>query len=69
MGGADLCSTQTYRFAHIHAITGMDASPNDASIYATCSLDKTALLWDERLTRPATGECIFKSCRQKVCSH
>lgn len=56
MGSADLYSTHTFRFAHSKAITALDGSPTDLSIYASCSLDKTVKLWDDRLTRPAIGK-------------
>ncbi|XP_014089028.3 protein valois [Bactrocera oleae] len=53
MGSADLFSIHTFRYAHTDVITGVAASNTDASVFATCSFDQSALLWDDRLTRPA----------------
>ncbi|CAD6997037.1 protein valois [Ceratitis capitata] len=55
MGSADLFSIHTFRYAHTDVITGVATSHSDTSVFATCSFDQSALLWDERLTRPAIG--------------
>ncbi|XP_061390236.1 protein valois [Musca vetustissima] len=53
MGTADLVSQGSYRFAHTDSITGVSAARGKDNIFATCSLDKSCLLWDDRETRPA----------------
>ncbi|XP_073823302.1 valois [Musca autumnalis] len=53
MGTADLVSQGTFRFAHTDSITAVAASRGKENIFATCSLDKSCLLWDDRETRPA----------------
>lgn len=55
MGSADLISQKSYRFAHTDYITGLSSSRTNDSIFATCSMDKSCLLWDDRETRPAIG--------------
>ncbi|XP_005188139.2 protein valois [Musca domestica] len=53
MGTADLVSQGSFRFAHTDVITGLAASCTKENIFATCSLDKSSLIWDDRETRPA----------------
>lgn len=55
MGTADLVSQGSFRFAHTDVITGLAASCAKENIFATCSLDKSSLIWDDRETRPAIG--------------
>ncbi|XP_054741417.1 protein valois [Anastrepha obliqua] len=57
VGCADLISIHTFRYAHTDVVTGVAASNTETSIFATCSLDHSALLWDDRLTRPAIALC------------
>lgn len=60
MGKADLTSVHTLRHAHSDVITGVATSLSRANTFASCSLDKSALLWDDRQARPATGKsCLF----------
>lgn len=51
----DLDLEQTYRFAHLDEITGIASAPGTEHLFATCSLDKSLLLWDRQQTRPAIG--------------
>ncbi|XP_046390935.1 methylosome protein 50-like [Ischnura elegans] len=65
-GGADMCikiwdvealvSEHTYRPAHSHQVVKVSAAPkgsNSEGLFASCSLDGTALIWDPRQPRPA----------------
>lgn len=67
MGKAELTSVNTLRHAHSDVITGIATSLSQPNIFATCSLDKCTLLWDDRQARPATAiydnhtDC-FKAC-------
>lgn len=59
MGQADLFPLSSYTFAHSDVVTGVDYSKIDKSTFATCSIDKSALFWDDRLPRPATGKICY----------
>lgn len=37
------------------SISGIGSMPTLASVFASCSLDKSCLLWDQRQTRPASA--------------
>ncbi|XP_075229780.1 methylosome protein WDR77-like [Lycorma delicatula] len=49
-----LVTHYTFRPAHIHHVTSVEYSSNSNSIFASCSLDGFALMWDTRLDKPAT---------------
>ncbi|XP_067004033.2 methylosome protein WDR77 [Anabrus simplex] len=50
-----LVAEHTYRPAHLHIVTDVAVRPNDeGSVFASCSLDGTAVLWDTRNTKPAS---------------
>lgn len=59
MGVGDLTSINTMRNTHSDNISGVSASHNLENTFATCSRDKTALLWDTREIRPATSMSLF----------
>ncbi|XP_071446733.1 methylosome protein WDR77-like isoform X2 [Hetaerina americana] len=65
-GGADMCikiwdiealvTEHTYRPAHSHQVVSLCEAPkgsNSEGLFASCSLDGTALIWDPRQPRPA----------------
>lgn len=46
--------TNTYHGAHLYAITDISTHPEDEQ-FVSVSRDKSALIWDHRQVRPATG--------------
>lgn len=52
---ADLHSTTTMAMAHTDAITGLSTNREDGMMFASSSLDHSALLWDLRKPRPASA--------------
>lgn len=52
---ADLHSISTMTFAHTDEITGISASHSKEPLFVSSSLDRSALLWDLRKTRPASA--------------
>ncbi|XP_067621490.1 protein valois isoform X1 [Eurosta solidaginis] len=68
MGCADLFSIHTFRYAHTDVVSDVATSNKDASVFATCSLDYSALLWDIRQTRPAIALCDNYPARFKSLS-
>ncbi|KDR20539.1 methylosome protein 50-like [Zootermopsis nevadensis] len=49
-----LTSEHTYRPAHLHQVSCVCAHPQDgSSIFASCSLDGMAFIWDTRNAKPA----------------
>lgn len=52
---ADLHSSTTMILAHTDAITGLSTNREDSSVFASCSLDRSGLIWDLRKTRPASA--------------
>lgn len=52
---ADLHSVKTMTMAHTDVITGISTNREDDSVFASSSLDHSALLWDLRKTRPASS--------------
>ncbi|XP_058447482.1 protein valois [Malaya genurostris] len=53
--GADLHSISTLTFAHTDEITGLSANEENGSLFASSSLDRSALMWDLRKPRPASA--------------
>ncbi|XP_036320970.1 protein valois isoform X2 [Rhagoletis pomonella] len=56
IGCGDLFSVHTFRYAHTDVVTSIATSHKEPSVFATSSLDRSTLLWDDRLTRPALGD-------------
>ncbi|KAJ6649760.1 Protein valois [Pseudolycoriella hygida] len=54
LGGADLCSSFTYRFAHAGQVTGLSSSHSMPTVFSSCSRDKKWAIWDHRQSRPIT---------------
>lgn len=52
---ADLHSVKTMTMAHTDAITGLSTNRADDSMFASSSLDRSALMWDLRKPRPASS--------------
>lgn len=48
IGGGDLCSSFTYRYAHAGHITGLSSSPSTPTVFSSCSRDKKWAIWDHR---------------------
>jgi len=48
IGGGDLCSNFTYRYAHAGQITGLSSSHSMPTVFASCSRDKKWAIWDYR---------------------
>ncbi|PNF41240.1 hypothetical protein B7P43_G01506 [Cryptotermes secundus] len=49
-----LTSECTYRPAHLHQVSSVCTHPQDgSSVFASCSLDGMALIWDTRNAKPA----------------
>lgn len=54
-----LTSEHTYRPAHLQQVSCVCAHPQDgSSLFASCSLDGTAIVWDTRNAKPAKGMVI-----------
>jgi WD40 repeat protein len=54
-----LTSEYTYRPAHVHQVSSVCSHPQDGnSVFASCSLDGMALIWDTRNAKPAQGRRI-----------
>lgn len=54
IGGGDLCSSQTYRYAHAGHITGLSTSHSMPTVFSSCSRDKKWAIWDHRQRKPIT---------------
>lgn len=50
-----LFSIHSLHDAHTDSITGISSRSDSEFIFATCSLDRSSLIWDYRQPRPATG--------------
>lgn len=55
----DLYSVNSYRFGHSDKISGVVGDQHSSDIFITCSYDREAVLWDTRISFPATGKCLF----------
>ncbi|XP_055596051.1 methylosome protein 50-like [Uranotaenia lowii] len=53
--GAHLQSVSTMYGAHTDEIKGLSANRKEQSLFVSCSLDKSALLWDLRIPRSASA--------------
>ncbi|BET02658.1 WD domain, G-beta repeat [Nesidiocoris tenuis] len=55
----------SYFPAHSRAVASVAASPEHSSVFASCSMDRSVLLWDTRLPRPAkaivSGDCGYSA--------
>lgn len=54
-GRADLVAVCEIPFGHAAHITGVSAHPSYPKCWASCSIDRTCLMWDKRQTPPASG--------------
>ncbi|CRK94321.1 CLUMA_CG007836, isoform A [Clunio marinus] len=52
---SELYPCSTFNYAHGGAITGVSSHPSASKIWASCSTDKSCLLWDLRKEKPALG--------------
>lgn len=60
---ADVTSTQTLRNAHTDCVTGISSSPVDELVFATCSSDQSAAIWDVRNSCQSTAVRLFNNHR------
>lgn len=55
MGAGDLCSQQTYRYAHADYVAGVSSSPSSADLFVSCGRDRLYNIWDIREPKPIVG--------------
>lgn len=55
LGGGDLCSNFTYRYAHADQVTGLSSSHSMPTVFSSCSRDKKWAIWDYRQRKAITS--------------